>query len=83
MTSILVYEDNRGAIKLTVNPSSSARSRHVNVHHYFLRMLSVDGVIRVIHVASREQHADTLTKSLGEERFKYHHDALIRMKDSI
>ncbi|CAN0477143.1 unnamed protein product, partial [Discosporangium mesarthrocarpum] len=34
-----VYEDNMGAINLAENPSSSARSKHTDTRHRFLRQL--------------------------------------------
>lgn len=55
----------------------SARSQNIDVRHHLIRMLSVDEVIRMIYVASREQYANLLTKSFGEERFKFNRDALM------
>ncbi|CAM9533693.1 unnamed protein product [Discosporangium mesarthrocarpum] len=37
-----VYEDNMEAINLAENPSSSARSKHIDVWHYFLVQLVQD-----------------------------------------
>ena len=73
-----MYEDNQGTIKLTENPLSSARTRHIDVrHHFFIRTLSADGDIGMVYVTSKEQHADVLTKPLEEELFVYHHNALM------
>ena len=36
-SQIVVFEDNEGAIKLAENPLSTARSRHIDVRHHFLR----------------------------------------------
>ena len=47
VTGIPVYEDNQGAIKLTENPLSSARTRHIDIRHHFIRTLSADGDIRI------------------------------------
>lgn len=70
VTRIPVYEDNQGAIKLTENPLSSARTRHTDIRHHFVRTLSADGDI-VVYVTSNEQHADVLTKPPEEESFVY------------
>ncbi|CAM9634594.1 unnamed protein product, partial [Discosporangium mesarthrocarpum] len=34
-----VYKDSIGAVNLAKNPSSFARSKHVDVRHHFLRQL--------------------------------------------
>ena len=44
MIGIPIFEDNVGAIKLAENPLSSARSRHIDVRHHFIRKLCADGV---------------------------------------
>ncbi|CAN0476502.1 unnamed protein product [Discosporangium mesarthrocarpum] len=40
--TIWVYEDNMGAINLAENPSSSGRSKHIDLWHHFLRQLVQD-----------------------------------------
>ena len=77
--SIPVYEDNAGAIKLAPNPLSSARSRHIDIRHHFIRGLSENGIIKIIYVPAEQQHADTLTKGLGLEAFVRHRDALMNV----
>lgn len=77
MRGIPVCKDNQGAIRLTENHPSSARSRHIDDRCRFIRTRSVDRVIRIIYVASREQRAVMRTRSLGKELFKYHRDALM------
>lgn len=34
---ICIYDDNEGAIALTKNPLSLARTKHIDVRHYFLK----------------------------------------------
>ncbi|CAN0495773.1 unnamed protein product [Discosporangium mesarthrocarpum] len=43
-----VHEDNMGAINLAENPSSSARSKHIDARHHFLRQLVQDRVIEIL-----------------------------------
>lgn len=64
---VKVYEGNQEGIGLADNPMSSAHSKHIDIHLYFVRHLVADGEIKIAHVISSEQHADILTKSLGYE----------------
>ncbi|CAM9417209.1 unnamed protein product [Discosporangium mesarthrocarpum] len=66
-----VCEDNMEAINMAENPSSSARSKHVDVRHHFLRQLVQDRVIEILPTPTNSQHADILTKPLGESLFKF------------
>ena len=60
---------------------SSARTKHIDVRHHFVRKLVSDGEIKVIHVASEEQHADVMTKALRLEDFSYHRAVLMNIRD--
>eukprot|EP00904_Undaria_pinnatifida_P007540 jgi/Undpi1/3916/HiC_scaffold_16.g07284.m1 len=71
---VRVFEDNQGAIALAENPLSSARSKHIDVRFHFVRELLRAEKIDIQFVASEEQHADILTKSLAATPFKSHHD---------
>ena len=79
MVSIPVHEDNAGSIKLVESPLSSARSRHIDIRHHFVRGLCENGIIRMVYVPTDQQHADTLTKSLGLDAFARHRNALMNM----
>ena len=69
---VRVFEDNQGAIALAANPLRSTRSKHNDVRFHFggepIRAKKID----IQFVASEEQHADILTKSLGATPFKFH-----------
>ena len=81
MVCIPIFEDNVGAIKLAENPLSSARSRHIDVRHHFVRNLCEEGIIKIIYVPTEEQRADVLTKSLGLEAFSRHRNALMNVSN--
>ena len=74
---ILVQEDNEGAIRLANNPLSSARTRHIDVRHHFLRELVQEQAIKIEHVDTSLQHANVLTKSLDTRSFRGHRDFLL------
>lgn len=78
--SIPVVEDNRGAIKLANNPSSSKRTRHVDVKHRVVRDTIQEGEVIIIHVKTEEQHADALTKALDMKMFNKHIHALMNVE---
>ena len=64
---------------LAENPLSSARSKHIDVRLHFVRELLRAKKIDILFVASKEQHADILTKSLAATPFKYHRKFLLNL----
>ena len=75
----LEFENNRGAITLAANPLSFARRKHIDVHFHFVGELLCTKKTGIQFVASEEQHADILTKSLAATPFKYHRRLLINL----
>ena len=75
--AIYMYEDNEGAKALTENPQGFHRSKHIDVRFHFVRGLVRLGQVTTHSVASAEQYADILTKSLGREAFRRHRDFLM------
>ncbi|CAN0157744.1 unnamed protein product [Discosporangium mesarthrocarpum] len=71
-TPCLVLEDNVEPVHLAQNPLSSARSKHIDVRHHFLRDLVGQGVIEITHVPSKDQSADARTKFVELESFRRH-----------
>ncbi|CAM9609066.1 unnamed protein product, partial [Discosporangium mesarthrocarpum] len=69
MPSVYVLEDNKGAIDLVKNPLSSGRTKHIKVRHHFIRDLVDKKEVAILHVASKFQAADILTKALERESF--------------
>ena len=76
---VRVFEDNQGAKTLAENPLSSARSKHIDVRFHFVRGLLRAKKIDIQFVASEEQHADFLTKSLSATPFKSHRKFLLSL----
>ena len=65
-----VYSDSSSAIKLSKNPVLHGRSKHIDVKFHFLRDLTKEGVIDLIHCRSEDQVADIFTKSLKLAAFQ-------------
>jgi len=74
---IQVSGDTQKAIKMANNPHSSARSRHIDVYHHFLRELVRKKKIEIKHIECRLQYADALTKPLETTIFRSHRDLLL------
>ena len=68
----------KGAIALAQNPLSSARSKHIDVRFHFVREL-LRAKIDIQFVASQDQHADILTKSLATTPLKSHRRFLLNL----
>ena len=61
--------DNESAVKLTNNPVQHSRTKHIDVHHHFIRDHQQKGNICIKSVGTEDQLADIFTKPLDEKRF--------------
>ena len=68
--STIVMCDNNYMIKLSKNPVMHGRSKHIDVRFHFLRELTNDGIIELIHCGIEEQTVDVMTKPLKLESFQ-------------
>lgn len=64
-----IFVDNQSALKLSKNPDFHKRTKHIDVHHHFIRQKYESGEIDICYVKSQNQQADILTKSLVKEKF--------------
>ena len=46
------------------------RSRHLRIKYHFIRDCLEDGSIKANHIATTDQLADIITKSLGKAKFQ-------------
>ncbi|GJX52809.1 retrovirus-related pol polyprotein from transposon TNT 1-94 [Tanacetum coccineum] len=63
--------DNKGAIDLSKNLVQHSRTKHIEIHHHFLRDNVQKGNISIEKVASKDNIADIFTKPLKCEVFNY------------
>ncbi|GKE48441.1 hypothetical protein Tco_1479699 [Tanacetum coccineum] len=68
---IPLYYDNRIAIALCCNNVQHSRSKHIDIHHHFIREQVENGVVKIYFVKTKYQLADIFTKALPRERFKF------------
>jgi hypothetical protein len=61
--------DNESAVKIANNPVQHSRTRHIDIHHHFLRDHVARNDISLCGVRFEDQLADIFTKPLDESIF--------------
>ncbi|XP_057756497.1 uncharacterized mitochondrial protein AtMg00810-like [Arachis stenosperma] len=69
--SAMVFCDNISAIQMSTNPTLHERSKHIKIDYHFIREKVASGIIKLVHVPSKHQLADILTKALPAPQFQY------------
>jgi len=69
---ITVHVDNIGAIYLAHNARSTGRTKHIDIHHHYVREYIEDGVVMIKFVRSEDNNADIFTKNLADTPFDKH-----------
>ena len=63
--------DNESAINIAYNPVQHSRTKHIEIHHHFIRDHVARGDIELAHVPTKDHLADIFTKPLDDARFCY------------
>jgi hypothetical protein len=63
---VLIYEDNQGAIAMSINPVLHQTSKHIHIKHHFIREKVNDGNIVVNYISTEKMLADMFTKALSK-----------------
>lgn len=61
--------DNNSTIKVSKNPVIHGRNEHIDVRFHFLRDLTKEEVVELVHCQSEDQVANILTKPLKIDAF--------------
>ena len=77
----IVYCDNVSAFYLSENPVHHGRNKHVELDVHFVREKVVVGAIRVVHIPTRQQLMDILTKGLPTALFDQFRTSLCVVDD--
>ena len=76
MDATCIYCDNRSCIKLSENPVFHDKNKHIDIKYQYICDTVEKGVVKLQYVATDEQVADVLTKSLSKVKFEYFGDKL-------
>ena len=68
--TVVIYEDNQGAIAFTKNNVNHKRNKHIEVRYHYTRRLVENGEISVEYLPTNYMIADILTKSVSKQQFK-------------
>nr|GEX38502.1 hypothetical protein [Tanacetum cinerariifolium] len=71
LDDIPIMCDNKGAIDLSKNHVQHLQTKHIQIHHHFLRDNVQKGNISIEKVSLEDNIADILTKPLKREPFNY------------
>src|SRR5450755_1321855 len=61
-----LYGDNQGSISMALDANYRARTRHIDVHHHYVREAVEKGMITLEYVNTKHMLADVLTKPLAK-----------------
>ena len=68
--------DNQAACSLSNSSAVSARSKHIDIHHHFLRDHIQAGSFSTMWIPTEDMPADIFTKSLPSITFLHHREVL-------
>ena len=67
----VIHCDNQGAMFLAKNPTTHARTKHIDIRHHVIRQMLEDKVISLLYTKTEDQLADIFTKALAGPRHLY------------
>jgi hypothetical protein len=74
---IILYCDNEGAIRTSMNKGMVTKLKHMNIRFHFIKDEVRNHFIKLQHIKTKQQLADILTKKLTPKPFKFLRDQLV------
>jgi hypothetical protein len=71
-----ILSDNQAACALSHSPAISARSKHIDIRHHFIRAHVQDGSFTTVWIPTVDMPADIFTKPLNSILFSRHREVL-------
>ena len=71
-----IISDNQAACSLSNSPAISARSKHIDIRHHFIRDHVLDGSFSTTWIPTADMPSDIFTKALPFPTFSRHRDVL-------
>lgn len=73
--------DNLGTVQILNSGNRSSRSKHVDIKYFFVREKILEGVIKLVHISSKDNLADLFTKPLPAPAFGTFTQAVLNCTD--
>lgn len=67
---LTMYCDNLSVMCLSKNLVQHSSTKHINIHHHFIKELIENNKLVISHIYTEKQLADILTKALDISRFE-------------
>jgi hypothetical protein len=67
--AVLLYEDNQGAIAMSINSVMHSTAKHISIKQHFIREKVQNGDVRLEYISTVDMIADALTKALSKVTF--------------
>ena len=66
---VSLHIDNQGAGYMAQNAVNNQRTKHIDIRYHFIRQHIRDGLVELFYIATKDNIADCMTKSLGPEDY--------------
>jgi hypothetical protein len=80
---VKVLVDNMGAIYMSENAASSARTRHMDMRVKYVNSLQEDGMLKVEFVPSKGNRSDIATKNTQGDIYSMHLEHLVSNREDV